>query len=130
MRLTDMTNSSLMPQFIEEISNKVAEEKEKYILETLYRLDIDPDILINQMQEIRRLNNILEEYKDLEEQGLLLRLPCKVGDTIYEIVNGKIKEFCFYNTWRIARYLETGIFGEYAFLTREDAEAKLKEMEE
>ena len=23
------------------------------------------------------------EYEDLEEQGLLLRLPCKVGDTVY-----------------------------------------------
>lgn len=25
----------------------------------------------------------LTEYEDLEEQGLLLRLPCKVGDTVY-----------------------------------------------
>lgn len=25
----------------------------------------------------------LAEYEDAEEQGLLLRLPCKVGDTIY-----------------------------------------------
>ena len=25
----------------------------------------------------------LAEYEDLEEQGLLLRLPCKVGDTVY-----------------------------------------------
>ena len=26
-----------------------------------------------------------KEYKDLEEQGLLLRLPCKVGSTVYAI---------------------------------------------
>ena len=25
----------------------------------------------------------LAEYEDLEEQGLLLKLPCKVGDTVY-----------------------------------------------
>lgn len=25
----------------------------------------------------------LKEYEGLEEQGLLLRLPCKVGDTVY-----------------------------------------------
>ena len=25
----------------------------------------------------------LKEYEDLEEQGLLLKLPCKVGDTVY-----------------------------------------------
>ena len=27
----------------------------------------------------------LKEYEDLEEQGLILRLPCKVGDTVYRI---------------------------------------------
>lgn len=27
----------------------------------------------------------LAEYEDLEEQGLLLKLPCKVGDTVYQI---------------------------------------------
>ena len=26
----------------------------------------------------------LAEYEDLEEKGLLLRLPCKVGDKVYE----------------------------------------------
>lgn len=29
--------------------------------------------------------NKLAEYEDLEEQGLLLRLPCKVGDTVFPI---------------------------------------------
>lgn len=27
----------------------------------------------------------LADYEDLEEQGLLLKLPCKVGDVIYEV---------------------------------------------
>lgn len=27
--------------------------------------------------------NRLAEYEDMEEQGLLLRLPCKVGDTLW-----------------------------------------------
>jgi len=27
----------------------------------------------------------LKEYEDLEEQGLLVRLPCKVGDTAYYV---------------------------------------------
>lgn len=27
----------------------------------------------------------LKEYEDLEQQGLLLKLPCKPGDTVYEI---------------------------------------------
>lgn len=29
------------------------------------------------------LREKLKEYEDLDEQGLLLRLPCKVGDTVY-----------------------------------------------
>ena len=28
----------------------------------------------------------LKEYEDLEEQGKLLRLPCSVGDTVYDII--------------------------------------------
>jgi hypothetical protein len=68
----------------------------------------------------------LKEYKELEEQGLLLKLPCKVGDTVYEIVNDEIISFSFKEQWRIARYLEAGIFGKIAFLTKEEAEKALK----
>lgn len=31
--------------------------------------------------------NKLAEYEDLEEQGRLLRLPCKVGDTVYVVTS-------------------------------------------
>ena len=31
----------------------------------------------------RKIYNKLREYEDLEEQGLLLKLPCKVGDKVY-----------------------------------------------
>ena len=75
----------------------------------------------------------VENYKDLEEQGLLLRLPCKVGDTVYRVsiigrdLNGKpyykIKEKSFAFVW-----LEK--LGKTVFLTREEAEAKLKELGE
>ena len=30
------------------------------------------------------LREKLKHYEDAEEQGLLLRLPCKVGDTLYQ----------------------------------------------
>lgn len=29
----------------------------------------------------------LAEYEELEEQGRLLRLPCKVGDTVYVVTS-------------------------------------------
>lgn len=35
--------------------------------------------------------NKLAEYEDLEEQGLLVRLPCKVGDTMYDIVGKPLR---------------------------------------
>lgn len=34
----------------------------------------------------------LKEYEDLEEQGLLLRLPCKIGDTAYYL-HGVYQEY-------------------------------------
>ena len=34
---------------------------------------------------LKKLINKLAEYEDAEEAGLLVRLPCKVGDTLYRI---------------------------------------------
>lgn len=55
------------------------------------------DTLPKADQEIEGSKPILEgiyamlqktaEYEDLEEQGLLIKLPCKVGDTVYIIDN-------------------------------------------
>ena len=65
-------------------------------------------------------------YRKLEEQGLLLRLPCKVGDTVYLIKSdGKIVP-------RTADMQFLGVLWEYYgrewFLTKAEAEQKLKEM--
>ena len=92
----------------------------------------------------------LAEYEDLEEQGLLLSLPCKIGDTIYEVSYENrefiikehiVKEFT-YRTYRFPRieiYCENengflvcnniGKLDECLFLTKAEAEEKLKEME-
>lgn len=34
-------------------------------------------------EEIGAVYHKLKDYEDLEEQGRLIKLPCKVGDTIY-----------------------------------------------
>lgn len=39
----------------------------------------------------------LSEYENLEEQGLLIRLPCKVGDTIFVIAENYAKCGNHYN---------------------------------
>lgn len=89
----------------------------------------------------------LADYEDAEEQGLLLRLRCKVGDTVYvptrnfvselRIILISIERDNIFFHWR----LNTGIYpnldgftssyiGKMVFFTCEEAEAKLKEMEE
>ena len=124
---------------------------------------IDDDIKTNCIkcaEEHMQLAEWLEElksYKDLEEQGLLVRLPCKVGDTIWDNDFGypesyEIKAFSY---GYCDSYVEPGIgiedeiifyyenythsisitgafpmseIGKTVFLTREEAEKKLEEM--
>ena len=145
-------------------------------------------------KELIRLQKELEEYKRLEEQGLLLKLPCEVGSTVYVITTckdfGKVLDGtlwgenggfgtatgyycpyelndscphddgfeeceggceCFENTNAIFEdYVESIMiyadenvvflgncgsvgffdFGKTVFLTKEEAEAKLKSLEE
>ena len=69
----------------------------------------------------------LGKYEDADEQGLLLRLPCKVGDTVYLIKSDeKVVP-------RTADMQFLGILWDYYgkewFLTQTEAEQKLKEME-
>lgn len=79
----------------------------------------------------------LAEYEDLEEQGLLLKLPCKVGDTVFDIFDNSVREnsitsieFCKNRKYCIwAKKDEMlGTLNEDVFLTREEAEKKLEEM--
>ena len=80
------------------------------------------------------------EYKQLDEQGLLLRLPCKVGDTVYRIENGKITQteitkYDIYADGSIWFSFSTSLslpiskFKTCIFFTQAEAEKKLKEME-
>lgn len=104
----------------------------------------------------------LAGYEDLEEQGRLLRLPCKVGDTVYvvtspfnvfddieydenmkdEVYESYVSSVSFYESGEqyriyakatnhfIGVYFRECDFGKTVFLTKEEAEDRLKEMEE
>ena len=69
----------------------------------------------------------LGQYEDAEEQGLLLRLPCKVGDTVYIITQKQTVEP------RTADMMFIGVlwelYGEEWFATKEEAEQKLESMQ-
>lgn len=97
----------------------------------------------------------LATYEDLEEQGLLVRLPCKVGDIVWELClcddgNYKIfpmivktiseygtlrkvkKDITIWNTYAESDYTymykNFADFGKTVFSTKEEAEKKLEEM--
>ena len=74
----------------------------------------------------------LAEYEDLEEQGLLLRLPCKVGDIVYRIINQRDNYDDTVYQIVSATIFELSMIdkiGKTIFLTKTEAEQKLKEME-
>lgn len=105
---------------------------------------VDDDIKANCIkcaEEHEQLAEWLEElksYKDLDEQGLLVRLPCKVGNSVFIIVGKDISRqgirkieisdnSIIFKTNRQKRIFNVAEFGKTVFLAREDAEKKLEE---
>lgn len=90
--------------------------------------------------------NKLAEYEDLEEQGLLLKLPCKAGNTIWLVgdkhtLDYKVSGFAIDSSGISIIFLEKEIdgkmhtrsidyteIGKNAFLTKEEAEEVLKKI--
>lgn len=96
----------------------------------------------------------LADYEDLEEQGRLIKLPCKVGDTVWDNDYGRpcaytitafsfgeceeyicepvtTKEVVFYYTnssGSITGSFAESEIGKSVFLNKSEAEAKLKEL--
>ena len=69
----------------------------------------------------------LKKYKDLEEQGLLVRLPCKVGTEVYYILGIPNKTPCAIDKC-VFKLSDIDKIGKTVFLTREEAEKKLDEI--
>lgn len=89
----------------------------------------------NSYEYKRLLLDALGKYEDLEEQGRLLRLPCKVGDSVYrfEYADGKaykVQKLVIRTLANLVAIMESGEFGKSVFLSLEEAENKLKKMEE
>lgn len=69
----------------------------------------------------------LADYENLEKQGLLVRLPCKVGTEVYYILGIPNKTPCTIDKC-VFKLSDVHKIGESLFLTREEAEKKLEEM--
>lgn len=69
----------------------------------------------------------LADYEDLEAQGLLVRLPCKVGTEVYYILGVPNKTPCAIDKC-VFKLSDINKIGKTVFLTREEAEKKLEEM--
>ena len=82
----------------------------------------------------------LRELAEADKDGRVVVLPCKVGDTVYFALLGRIIEkqvfsiVSFSNSTRIycggtSEYFRPEDIGKTFFLTREEAEKALREME-
>ena len=78
----------------------------------------------------REICEKLKSYEDAEEQGLLLRLPCKCGDEFWEIDQTWLNPFIYP---RKAHSLSHVVYcmerlGKTTFLTKEEAESALEKL--
>lgn len=70
----------------------------------------------------------LADYENLEEQGRLIKPPCKVGDDVYYILGIPNETPCVIDkcTFELS---DINKIGKTLFLTKSEAEAKLKRIE-
>lgn len=117
--------------------------------------DISEKLCLSRTTQGEKITTILKklaDYEDLEEQGRLIKLPCKVGDVVYAYCNEfGILEYEVdsividkHITYQCSAYSESigdcpsecldeiepdiSDFGKTVFLTKSKAEAKLKEL--
>ena len=143
---------------MERLTNRIfvpKEERELVVFTQGKYIDTIPAEMTH--EDIRKVLRRLAEYEEAEEQGLMLRLPCKVGGTVYCIYERYTK--CSENEQEFDEYSCQGCeclecdshkelyvqsqkaysldwivsnlkrFGKTIFLTKEEAEQKFREME-
>lgn len=152
-RLAEYEDTGLTPKEIEDMVSvrEITPEAE-------YTIDKHANNLIQKLEQLIAQTdekNELQRYKDAEEQGLLVWLPCKVGDSFFAVrkfcdeygeleepvehwdsdcygcnlpCNGKLKvvERKFNSIHHIIAEMES--IGKVIFLTREEAEKALEEI--
>ncbi len=100
---------------------RLTESNPSWIDDELWESACEPDC-----EEIDAVYRKLKDYEDLEEQDRLIKLPCKVGDTVYLIGHSETIVECRADMMFIGVLWEE--FGKEWFPTRDEAETKLKEL--
>lgn len=128
---------------------RLTERNPLWIDDELWESACEPDC-----EEIDAVYRKLKDYEDLEEQGRLVKLPCKVGDTVWQImvvgVQGKNIKYGIFKVIvtkisvdyqmnfllstitadekRYRNEVTSTAIGDTMFFTKTEAEAKLKEL--
>lgn len=128
---------------------RLTESNPSWIDDELWERACEPDC-----EEIDAVYRKLKEYEDLEEQDRLIKLPCKVGDTVWDNDYGRPcaytitafsfgeceeyicepvtkKETVFYyanSSGSITGSFAESEIGKSVFLNKSEAEAKLEEL--
>lgn len=128
---------------------RLTESNPSWIDDELWERACEPDC-----EEIDAVYRKLKDYEDLEEQGRLIKLPCKVGDTVWDNDCGRPcaytitafsfgeceeyicepvtkKETVFYyanSSGSVTGSFAESEIGKSVFLNKSEAEAKLKEL--
>lgn len=77
-------------KYIKEVVCKNRKNKEKNTI-VIPNSFISSADCAEKYEQVAKWLKELKSYKDAEEQGLLVRLPCKVGDTMYDIVGKPLR---------------------------------------
>ena len=143
MNIDEKINGWTFEETIKTAENLMEAEKNMFTWDVIRHLRDFLELYIEQ----------LKEYEDLEEQGLMLRLPCKIGDKIFLdfagfgkdvdkftvkdfhldcFKDGETTLFCDYesNDRTLSGQIDAMEFGKTVFLTQAEAEQKLKEMKD
>lgn len=133
----------------EDLTDLSDEEFDEY-MSSMFSVEMDSTIgllavFYRNLWAMAELREKLKDYEDLEEQGRLIKLTCKLGDTVYVPTRNFVSELRIVhitvskNNTFFHWMLNTGIYpnldgfsgnniGKTVFLTKSEAEAKLKEL--
>ena len=103
------------------------------------------EFLTDHKKGIRALFEKVAEYEDLEEQGLIVKLPCKIGQKVYAVTRDFVSEYTicsievynegFFFHWKCDKgiYINVRGFTNYqigvdVFLTKGEAEQSFSQL--